>query len=204
MVFPLVRDVCTLIRIRGHRRWRLVLLCVLAGAIAPVTTRGNGPSPRPAPPTYQSYAAPTSVFFIQRNKNRNEVHYRLDVGEDCLPAGGSPLSPYWRRLEDGPDVVKPITFLQQRAYGVDRQSVANGRVTAVLRALPGRSIEIESRQGEHGCEAVAFMEIDRRRARFERAYVFATEGLLLPKVEYIDLFGRDVGGALVSERIEPD
>ena len=204
MVFALLHNVRALMCVYAVRRGGFVLACAFAGVLSAATTHGNGPSPRPAPPAYRAYGPPTSVFFIQRNKNRNEVHYRLDVDEDCLPAGKSPLSPYWRRLEEGPDVVKPITLLQRRAYGIERQSVGDAGVTAVLRALPARAIEVESRLGERGCEAAAFMNIDGRRTRFERAYVFATEGLLLPKVEYIDLFGRDVGGALLSERIEPE
>ena len=203
MVFALVRDVRALIRI-DRCRLLLALACALAGMLSPVAVHADGPAAVPAPTADHAFAPPTSVFFIQRNKNRNEVHYRLDVGDDCLPMGETPLSPYWRRLEDGPEVVKPISMLQRRAYGVDRQSVADGRVTVVLRALPGRSIDIATRRGEEGCEAAATIEIDGERVRFERAYVFATEGLLLPKVEYIELFGREEDGSRVTERIAAD
>src|SRR4029078_2517058 len=47
---------------------------------------------------------PHSVFFIQRNKNRNEVHYAISLDENCRPKGDEPMTNYWLRLEDGPNI----------------------------------------------------------------------------------------------------
>ena len=74
----------------------------------------------------------------------------------------------------------------------------------VLRNLPARPITIVSaREGEQ-CTATAYMTIAGEHARFERAFVFAKDGFLLPEVKYVDLFGTREDGTLVEERIEPE
>jgi hypothetical protein len=54
------------------------------------------------------------------------------------------------------------------------------------------------------CRADAYMKIAGHEARLSRAYVASEEGLVLPKVLYIDLFGETAGGEPVEERIVPD
>jgi hypothetical protein len=46
---------------------------------------------------------PHSVFFIQRNKNKNEVHYAISLDENCRPKGDEPVKNYWLRLEGRPE-----------------------------------------------------------------------------------------------------
>jgi hypothetical protein len=147
---------------------------------------------------------PRSVFFIQRNKNRNEVHYSIALEEGCRPHGDEPVHNYWLRLEDGANVEKPLKLLQQVGYGIKSQKVIDGTVLVVLRALPARPVTIvASREGDH-CVAAAYMTIADDKAHFERAYVFAKDGFFLPEVKYVDLFGKRDDGTPVEERIQPE
>jgi hypothetical protein len=147
---------------------------------------------------------PHSVFFIQRNKNRNEVHYSVSVDEGCRPHGDDPVKNYWLRLEEGPSVEKSLKLLQQVGYGIKSQKVTDDGVLVVLRALPARPINVVvSREGVH-CSAAAYMTIGGDKAHFERAYVFAKDGFLLPEVKYVDLFGKRDDGTPVEERIQPE
>ena len=152
-----------------------------------------------------AYAAdPHSVFFIQRNKNKNEVHYAISLDESCRPQGDDPLKNYWLRLEDGPEVEKPLKLLQQVGYGIKSQKVTDGGVLVVLRNMAARPVTIETAREGDRCTAVAYMTIAGERTRFERAYVFAKDGFLMPEVKYVDLFGTRDDGTPVEERIEPE
>jgi hypothetical protein len=141
------------------------------------------------------------VFFIQRNKNRNEVHYGIHLDEACRPLGDGPVYNYWRRIEEGPGVVKPVTLLQQAGYGFRSQRVEGGSVLVTLRALPERAIRVEATHDANGCRARAYMEIAGRPNRFRRAYVYAEPGVVLPNVKYIELFGTAADGSDVREHM---
>jgi hypothetical protein len=147
---------------------------------------------------------PRSVFFIQRNKNRNEVHYGVHVDEQCRPLGGEPVYNYWLRLEEGPDVTKPVQLFQQAGYGISRQTVAPTGVEVVLRALDERPITIVTSPTPQGCGAEGFLVIAGTRARFDKAFVFAEDGLVLPDVKYVELYGTAADGTAVRERVDVD
>jgi len=147
---------------------------------------------------------PRSVFFVQRNKNRNEVHYGIRLDAECRPVGDDPVYNYWLRLKNGPNVTEAVSFFQQAGYGLQRQTVAPEHVDVVMRALPKRPIRIVSTPRRDGCRVIAYMQIAGAERRFERAYVFAEDGLVLPKVRYIDLFGRAADGREVHEHLSFD
>jgi hypothetical protein len=149
-------------------------------------------------------ASPHSVFLIQRNKNKNEVHYSIKVDAQCRPRGDNPVENYWLRLEDGPTVEKPLKLLQQVGYGIKSQKVLDDGVLVVLRALPARPMKVVTASDGAQCSAAAYMTIAGEQAEFERAYVFAKDGFLMPEVKYVELFGKRTDGTPVEERIEPE
>jgi hypothetical protein len=156
-----------------------------------------------APQLESAKPATSSAFFIRRNKNRNEVHYEISLDEQCRPLGDKPVRNYWLRLEDGPEVRKPLSLFQQAGYGFKSQAIEGDHVVVVLRALPERPITFLARRDAQGCVAAAYVDIAGARAHLEHAYVFAEEGLLLPEVKYVELFGSKDDGTPVSEKIEP-
>lgn len=145
---------------------------------------------------------PDSVFHIDRNKNRNQVHYGVRVDADCKPVGDEPVYNYWLRVENDPPVTQPVKFFQQAAYGFSRQNIEkDGRIEVRLRALPDRQIVVRLTVVDSLCKAGAFLTIDGVEAHLEKVFVFADEGLFLPSVRYIELFGRSNDGHSVYEKI---
>lgn len=150
-------------------------------------------------------AATESVFHIDRNKNRNQVHYGVRVDEHCRPIGPEPVFNYWLRREKDPPVVEPLRFFQQAAYGFQKQLIEpDGRIEIRLRALPDRQLVVRVTALEGTCKAETFLTIDGKQAYLEKVFVFAEEGLLLPTVRYIELFGRGNDGLAVYEKIVLD
>lgn len=148
---------------------------------------------------------PDSVFHIDRNKNRNQVHYGVRVDEDCRPIGPEPVYNYWLRREKDPPEVEALHFYQQAAYGFQKQNIeSDGRIEVRLRALPDRQLVVRVTSVDGACKAETFLTIDGKQAYLEKVFVFAEEGLILPTVRYIELFGHGNDGIAVYEKIAVD
>lgn len=145
-----------------------------------------------------------SLFHIARNKNRNEVHFKVRLDKSCAPRGKAPVYNFWRMLEKGPRVTEPVGTFEQMAYGFDEQKVQGDRVLVKLEALPARTLAVVARPAEKGCEAHAYTQIGGQPARLQRVYVFAVEGFFTPTVKYVDLIGVTDAGEPVTERINAD
>jgi hypothetical protein len=147
------------------------------------------------------------LFVIQRSKNANEVQYQLRVDAHCQIVSDHPVSAFWRLREDRPERTKPLTELDQLAYGVVRQRVDENWVVFRLRALAEKPLKATATaQPDMGtCVASVHVEIDDHMAALERIYVQTEEGRLRPKVTYIELFGARVAGSPtpMRERITP-
>jgi hypothetical protein len=150
-------------------------------------------------------SSPDSVFHIDRNKNRNQVHYGVHVDERCRPVGDAPVYNYWLKREEDPPVAQPLKYFQQAAYGFQKQNIeSDGRIEVRLRALPDRQLVVRIASVAGGCKAETFMTIAGKQAYLDKVFVFADEGLLLPTVRYIELFGRSNDGLAVYEKITVD
>jgi len=150
-------------------------------------------------------ASPESLFHIDRNKNRNQVHYGVHLDESCRPVGDEPVYNYWLRREEDPPEIRELSYFQQAAYGFREQETKNdGRVETRLRALPDRQFVVRAAAVKGGCKAETFMKIDGKQAYLEKVFVFAQDGLLLPTVRYIELYGRSNDGLTVYEKITVD
>jgi hypothetical protein len=147
-------------------------------------------------------ATPDSVFHVDRNKNRNQVHYGVRVDENCRPVGDEPVFNYWLRREKDPPAVEPLRFYQQAGYGFEKQKVEDDyRIEVRLRALPERQLVIRLASVNRRCKAETFMTISGKQAYLEKVFVFADEGFVLPTIRYIELFGHSNDGKSVYEKI---
>lgn len=150
-------------------------------------------------------AAPDSVFHIDRNKNRNQVHYGVHLDEQCRPVGTEPVYNYWLRREEDPPEVRPLSYFQQAAYGFQKQEIeGDGRIEVRLRALPDRQLVVRVASVGGTCKAETFMTIGGKQAYLEKVFVFAEEGVFVPTVRYIELYGRSNDGLSVYEKITVD
>jgi hypothetical protein len=147
------------------------------------------------------------LFFIQRSKNANEVHYYLRVDDHCRIASDTPVSALWKLLEHGPEKTKALSIFDQMAYGIEHQRVADHVVSFSLKALEQKRITatVTATPQRGTCAALARVEMQGQWAILERIYVQTEEGWLTPKVLYVDVFGKslDASATPVRERITP-
>ena len=141
-----------------------------------------------------------SAFLISKSGNKNQVHYAVSVSDSCAPVGTTPVRPYWRMLEHGPDATEPLRDNELRAFGIERQEIATDHVTVALRGLPSRTITIRTWQLADGrCASSVSTSIDGAPARLASIYV--KQKLL--GVDYVLFTGWSANGAVVRERLSP-
>jgi hypothetical protein len=155
-----------------------------------------------------------NLFVIQRSKNTNEVQYQLDVNDRCHIVSATPVRAFWRLREVSPETTEALTGLEQMAYGVTNQQVAEHGVSFDLgvfdhfRPLEQRRITVTVRYDSPTatCTPIVQTTINGQVAALERIYVQADERLVVrPKVRYIDVVGTSVASRPipVTERIDP-
>lgn len=147
------------------------------------------------------------LFFIQRNKNNNEVHYQLQVDDNCRIVAQKPVSAFWKLLQENPGRTKPLTGLARFAYGVVHKHVDDNWVFFHLMLLDERIIKATAtyNPATKTCSPIALVEINEQWAALERVYVYAEEGLFEPQILYIDLIGTSLESRpqQVTERLRP-
>jgi len=140
-----------------------------------------------APAAAQTKTSP--LFIIERSKNANVVHYDARLTADGKLDPKEPVIAYWVRLaEDGRR--EELSWIQKKkAYGfaIKPDPSVNGyRMTLV--AVPERQITVKQEKDAVRAEAV----IDGRPAVLEKMYINASDGLMGPKVHYIEVYGKDL------------
>jgi Domain of unknown function (DUF4833) len=139
-----------------------------------------------------------SALSISKSSNKNEVHYAVEVDDACVPAGASPVHPYWRMFEKSADATETLGAHEERAYGIARQEVDGSAVRIVLRSLRQRPITIRTWRGDQGmCMSEANATIGGSAARLDGIYV----KLKFLGVDYVELSGMTPSGVKVRERL---
>jgi hypothetical protein len=138
------------------------------------------------------------LFFIERSKNGNLVQYDIRLTEDNDLSDSSPINVYWI-LENGRR--EELNSIEREyAYGILRQEkLDKDKFKLVVAGLKGLEIIIERMNDSFQ----ATVSIDGKESILQKIYIKSEERLTgLPKVLYIDLFGRTKGmGLPVKERI---
>ena len=138
------------------------------------------------------------LFFIERSKNKNLVQYDVRLTENNDIAERDPVAVYWI-LENGAQ--RNLTSIQRTlAYGIDSyKRIDKNKFRVALVALKEREVIVERIEGFF--RAVTL--INGEPSVLEKIYVTSRENLFgLPKVLYIDLFGRSrETGSPTNERI---
>lgn len=137
------------------------------------------------------------LFFIQRSKNANEVHYDARVTLSGALQAKDPVDAYWlRKAQDGSRA--PITLLQKIAYGFDVEPAEGGTSTMRLTALKERSLTLLRVNGRWRARTL----IGGKQAYLNRLYIATDESGLIPTVLYVDVFGEEVGsGKAIQEHL---
>jgi hypothetical protein len=128
------------------------------------------------------------LFHIERNKNANIVVYDAQVMPGGTLPDKDPVVVYWLKLADDGERKKLKGIEKKLAYGFKVKSREGDRLELAMAADVGRNVFVEAVADSFR----AFITIDEQMAQLERVFIFASESGLLPKVEYIELFGTSV------------
>ena len=129
------------------------------------------------------------LFIIERSKNANVVHYDARLTADGELDSKEPVIAYWVRLaQDGRR--EELSWIERKkAYGFDIKpdpEVKGYKMTLV--ADPQRPITVKKEGDAVRAEGI----IDGRPAVLEKMFIKSSDGLMGPKVEYIELYGKDL------------
>jgi hypothetical protein len=145
-----------------------------------------------------------AVFVIAKSENRNQVAYAIQLDEQCAPRGQAPVIAYWQNREKGLPATEPLAAHERGAYGLASQSVmtrgASGvSVRVALRALPSRTILIESSKQGDRCVATATLAISGKPAHLQSVFAQISWPF---GVDYLLLNGTAIaGGQALREKI---
>jgi hypothetical protein len=129
------------------------------------------------------------LFTVERSKNANVVQYDIRLTPEGSPDPERPIIAYWLRMaEDGRK--RPLKWIEkQLAYGFDaRYDSQQDVIFMEMVADTKRSIRVYRHEGLYRAET----RIGGRPAFICKIYVKSTETGLMPRVDYIDFYGKDV------------
>jgi Domain of unknown function (DUF4833) len=140
------------------------------------------------------------LFRIERSKNKNIIQYDACLLETNTISDSDPVHAYWVLANGLKEELSPIESKQ--AYGIEsKQKLGENKFRIFVAALKDREIIVQKMKGDYK----ALVKIKGELSILERVYVKDEEQVLgLPKVHYIDLFGRNLRtNRSVKERITP-
>lgn len=137
-------------------------------------------------PAYAKNTQP--LFVIERSTNKNVVHYDAQLTRDGSLDPKEPVIAYWVMLANGGHREELTPFERRMAYGFTIQPDSSGRgYQMVLAGDKDREIKVSQERGKVTAETM----IAGRPAHLQKMYIDFSDGLGLPKPNYIELFGRD-------------
>lgn len=137
------------------------------------------------------------LFFIERSKNENVVHYDLLFDESGAPRRDQPVDVYWRMNAQDGRREELTPFERGKAYGYAvRERKAPDNFTISLAAFHARQIRIRVQDGH----ARALLLIAGQGAVLDRLFIQTREGIM-PQVQWIDLYGHTADGTPLYERV---
>ena len=133
-------------------------------------------------------ACPEELFRIARNKNANQIVYRARQAEPGTLDPEEPVEAYWLMLAEDGHREGMNLIEKMMAYGFSAEPAEEGNGFLVtLKAKKDRPLRLTVRDG---CP-VALARIGRAEGVLRRIFVHATGEALIPRVDYVELFGVD-------------
>lgn len=137
------------------------------------------------------------LFRIERNKNKNVVHYDLRLNAAGRPREQEPMDVYWRMHEENGQREELTLLERSMAYGCTvRERPRETELVIALAAFDSRLIRVRA---DHG-QAQALVQIAGHGAVLKHIFVQAGDGLV-PSVDYVELAGTRADGTAVQERV---
>jgi Domain of unknown function (DUF4833) len=152
------------------------------------------PADFPTPPKTAN-----SLFFIQRNKNKNTIVYDANFKNGKFDTS-EPIDAYWLRYGSNGQR-KELTWTQSNfAYGYSSKKDGTGKGFFItLTAYDKRKIHLQT---DSNGQPMATMSINGKLCRLNYIWVFADDQSSWPKVYHVDLNGTELAtGNKQTERI---
>jgi hypothetical protein len=131
------------------------------------------------------------LFFIERSTNKNKVYYEARITREGAFDKQNPVHGYWIlwAKDSSGQTREELNLVEKNmAYGLKIQRRADKTAfTMTLAAFPQRGITVFIDSGK----AVAQAVINGGLSRLEKIYISSRETKMLPKVNYVELFGVD-------------
>ncbi|RMF19609.1 MAG: DUF4833 domain-containing protein [Candidatus Dadabacteria bacterium] len=154
--------------------------------------------------TDKPVTAEVVLFHIAKSNNRNRVEYAARVQPDCRFDHEQPLTVYWRRLEKGPDVTRPLKWVEEKfAYGIDLRHQSDERLEFTIAADDTRPVTVTTTRNDDGqCQVRAWLNSLEAPGVTDHAFVkLKSRKLMFPKIYWVDLYTTRPDGARICERV---
>ncbi|GAB2789139.1 hypothetical protein GCM10027275_37620 [Rhabdobacter roseus] len=149
------------------------------GFIAPQSGRERFPEP--------PHSA-NRLFYIQRSNDANTVVYDANLRPDKTFDPAQPVNVYWLRYAEAGQRQRLSAMQWQLAYGYKHKESTSDRYELLLNAFRKRPMTLVYQQGK----PLALTLINGRTASLQKIFVQLEPGsALLPKVQYLELYGMD-------------
>jgi hypothetical protein len=141
------------------------------------------------------------LFVITRTTNKNEVHYDAQVTKEGKLKPDEPVVAYWIMVEKGGKREKLNFVERKKAYGFSISPEAGGEsFRMIIVPYKARPIRVHMKDGKARAEIV----IDGKPAYLKKLHIDVTEGIVVPTVNFVELFGEDAKtGQPRREKIVP-
>ena len=131
------------------------------------------------------------LFVIEHSANKNKLYYEVRITKDSVIDMHNPLHAYWIMWEKDPSGAthEELTMVEKKmAYGFKViQEPGKKAFKMNLVSFPERTIKVYLKNGK----SVAEVPVNGQPAYLERIFINSRETLTLPKVNYMELIGKD-------------
>ncbi len=141
------------------------------------------------------------LFYIQRNLNKNTIVYDANFDNDGNLIDKNPINVYWIRYEEDGRKMELRNIEKFFAYGVKCKSdkIIDKKFSVKLVAYNNRELILIQHEP---FKASINMLIDNKLSELCHIYIYADNSGFWPKVEYIELFGKELySGKDIYEKI---
>ncbi|RLN98860.1 hypothetical protein BBJ28_00008029 [Nothophytophthora sp. Chile5] len=143
------------------------------------------------------------AFVVYRNKNKNVVVYAAKLREDGTLDPEHPLDVYWIMFEQDGTPREELNLIERNtAYGatVKPREGHPGEFEVTLTSLKDRTIYLSVVDGK----VVGRGTINgQANCTLERVFVYSTTSWGMPKVQHIEIHGKDENGNDIMEKKLP-
>ena len=145
------------------------------------------------------------LFYIQRTGNTNTIVYDVNFSAHKTINADNPINAYWIRYADNGET-KPLSYIQKTfAYGTkSKKLVPDNTFEFNLVSYSKKKMTLALDNNGKPC---VFTDINGKKIQLEHIFVKTEGGNMLsfvPKVQYVEIFGKDTNtGAAIYEKIIP-